>query len=48
MASNLLYIKSKILLPSNKEEQEEDPREELINQILKPNRKSSAPHWVKT
>lgn len=34
MASNLLYIKSKILLPSNKEEKEEDPREELINQIL--------------
>ncbi|MBE5813343.1 MAG: chromosome segregation protein ScpA [Clostridiales bacterium] len=34
MASNLLYIKSKILLPSNKEEIEEDPREELINQIL--------------
>jgi segregation and condensation protein A len=34
MASNLLYIKSKILLPSNKDEKEEDPREELINQIL--------------
>jgi len=34
MASNLLYIKSKILLPSNKEEPEEDPREQLINQIL--------------
>ena len=34
MASNLLYIKSKILLPSNKEETEEDPREQLINQIL--------------
>ena len=34
MASNLLYIKSKILLPSNKEENEEDPRDELVNQIL--------------
>lgn len=34
MASNLLYIKSKILLPSKEEEKEEDPREELINQIL--------------
>lgn len=34
MASNLLYIKSKILLPSNKEDKEEDPRDELVNQIL--------------
>ena len=30
MASNLLYIKSKMLLPKNEEEEdEEDPREEL-------------------
>ncbi|MDO5707771.1 MAG: segregation/condensation protein A [Andreesenia angusta] len=32
IASNLLYIKSKILLP--KAVEEEDPREELVNKIL--------------
>ena len=34
MASNLLYIKSKILLPTKQDEEQEDPREELVNQIL--------------
>lgn len=36
MASTLLYIKSKMLLPSNPaiEEEEEDPREELIHRLL--------------
>jgi segregation and condensation protein A len=29
MAANLLYIKSKMLLPKEEEEEEEDPREEL-------------------
>ena len=38
MASELMYIKSKMLLPKKPkedgEEEEEDPREELINRIL--------------
>ena len=36
MASTLLHIKSKMLLPksSEKEEEEEDPREELIRRLL--------------
>ncbi len=35
MASNLLYIKSKMLLPKNEEdEEEEDPREELARRLL--------------
>lgn len=34
MASNLLYIKSKMLLPKNEEEEdEEDPREELARRL---------------
>ncbi|MBR4618829.1 MAG: segregation/condensation protein A [Bacilli bacterium] len=36
MASELLYIKSKMLLPKPKieEDEEEDPREELVNRLL--------------
>ena len=36
LASELLEIKSRLLLPNNKEEEtdEEDPREELINRLL--------------
>ncbi len=35
MASHLLYIKSKMLLPKNEEdEEEEDPREELARRLL--------------
>ncbi len=35
MASNLLYIKSKMLLPKNEEEEdEEDPREELARRLI--------------
>ncbi|HPV01945.1 MAG TPA: segregation/condensation protein A [Clostridiales bacterium] len=36
MASTLLHIKSKMLLPSRKEEhqEEEDPREELVSRLL--------------
>ena len=37
MASELLEIKSRLLLPNNKEElqdEEDDPREELINRLL--------------
>ena len=36
MASELLYIKSKMLLPKPKieDEEEEDPREELVNRLL--------------
>lgn len=33
MASHLLYIKSKMLLPKNEEEEEEDPREELAKRL---------------
>ena len=33
MAANLLYIKSKMLLPKNEEEEEEDPREELAQRL---------------
>ena len=34
MASQLLWLKSKMLLPKNKEETEEDPREELTQRLL--------------
>lgn len=34
MAAQLLYIKSKLLLPKNEEEEEEDPREELAQRLL--------------
>lgn len=34
MASYLLYIKSKMLLPKNEEEEEEDPREELAKRLV--------------
>ena len=34
LASELLEIKSKMLLPSFKNEEEEDPREELVNRLL--------------
>lgn len=33
MAANLLYIKSKMLLPKDEEEEEEDPREELAQRL---------------
>ena len=33
LASQLLYIKSKMLLPKNEEEDEEDPREELAQRL---------------
>lgn len=33
MAADLLYIKSKMLLPKNEEEEEEDPREELAQRL---------------
>ncbi len=34
MAAQLLYIKSKMLLPKNEEEDEEDPREDLARRLL--------------
>ena len=34
MASELLEIKSKMLLPSYDEEEEEDPREDLVNRLV--------------
>ncbi|MBQ7667720.1 MAG: segregation/condensation protein A [Clostridia bacterium] len=34
MATNLLYLKSKELLPVPKEEEEEDPKEELIRKLI--------------
>ena len=34
MAAQLLYIKSKMLLPKNEEEEEEDPREDLARRLL--------------
>ena len=33
MAAQLLYIKSKMLLPKNEEEEEEDPRDDLVNRL---------------
>lgn len=33
MAADLLYIKSKMLLPKNEEEEEEDPREDLAQRL---------------
>ena len=34
LAAQLLYIKSKMLLPKNEEEEEEDPREDLARRLL--------------
>lgn len=34
MAAQLLYIKSKMLLPKNEEEEEEDPREDLARRLF--------------
>ena len=34
LAAQLLYIKSKMLLPKDEEEEEEDPREELAQRLL--------------
>lgn len=34
MASELIELKSKMLLPRNEEEEEEDPREELVNRLI--------------
>lgn len=34
MAAQLLYIKSRMLLPKEEEEQEEDPREELAQRLI--------------
>lgn len=34
MASQLLYIKSKMLLPKAEDEEEEDPREDLANRLM--------------
>ncbi|MBR4173134.1 MAG: segregation/condensation protein A [Clostridia bacterium] len=34
MAAQLLYIKSKMLLPKNEEEEEEDPRDDLARRLL--------------
>jgi len=34
LAAQLLYIKSKLLLPKDEEEEEEDPREELAQRLL--------------
>lgn len=34
MASELIEIKSKMLLPNNNSEEEEDPREELVNRLV--------------
>lgn len=34
MASNLLYIKSRMLLPKYEDEEEEDPRDELVKSLL--------------
>ncbi len=33
MAAQLLYIKSKMLLPKNEEEEEEDPRDDLVQRL---------------
>ncbi len=34
MASELVELKSRMLLPKNDEEEEEDPREELVNKLI--------------
>ena len=34
LAAQLLYIKSKLLLPKDEEEEEEDPREDLAQRLL--------------
>lgn len=34
MAAHLLYIKSKMLLPKNEEEEEEDPRDDLAQRLI--------------
>ena len=46
MASQLLYIKSRMLLPQNPEIPEEDPRAELVEKLLEYSKYKAASHYL--
>lgn len=47
MAAQLLYIKSRMLLPAEEEEEKEDPREELANRLIEYKRYKEASGYLK-
>lgn len=47
LASQLLYIKSKMLLPRNEEEDEEDPRDELARRLYEYKKFKEASHEMR-
>lgn len=47
LAAQLLYIKSKMLLPKDEEEEEEDPREELAQRLLEYQKYKEASHELR-
>ena len=47
MASQLLYIKSKMLLPKDEEDEEEDPREELAQRLYEYKKIKEASHEMR-
>ena len=47
LAVQLLYIKSKMLLPKDEEEEEEDPREELAQRLLEYQKYKEASHELR-
>lgn len=47
MASQLLYIKSKMLLPAEKEENEEDPRQDLAKRLMEYKRYKESAVYLK-
>ena len=47
LASQLLYIKSKMLLPKDEEDDEEDPREELVQRLYEYKKFKEASHEMR-
>ena len=47
LAAQLIYIKSKMLLPKDEEEEEEDPREELAQRLLEYQKYKEASHELR-
>lgn len=47
MAAQLLYIKSKMLLPKNEEEEEEDPRDDLARRLAEYQQYKEASHELR-
>ncbi len=47
MAAQLLYIKSKLLLPRDEDDDEEDPREDLANRLIEYQKYKEASHELR-